>query len=104
MIAMRQHTLVLKLGLVIHSVYSGYRFRGRPSVDDLWRGLRAATSEIRPDWDLSTPGLREAWAAGDRSLFHGGDRRSGARFPRREGATRDGRGEAQMSCWPPSMS
>ena len=28
------------------------------------------------DWDLSTPGLREAWAAGDRSPFHGWDRRS----------------------------
>ena len=60
------HTLVLKPGLVVHSVYNGYWFWGRPSVDDLWRDLRAATSEIRPDWDLSTPGLREAWDAGDR--------------------------------------
>jgi len=33
--------------------------------------------EIRPDWDLSTPGLREAWAARDFSPFHGWDRRSG---------------------------
>jgi len=71
------HTLVLKPGLVIHSVYNGYWFWGRPSVEDLWRDLRAATSEIRPDWDLSTPGLREAWAAGDFSPFHGWDRRSG---------------------------
>ncbi len=37
---------------------------------DLWRDLRAATAEIRPDWDLSTPGLRQAWDAGDRSPFH----------------------------------
>ena len=59
------HTLVLKPGLVVHSIYNGYWFWGRPSVDDLWRDLRAATSEIRPDWDLSTPGLREAWDAGD---------------------------------------
>ena len=29
------------------------------------------TSEIRPDWDLSAPGLREAWNAGDLSRFHG---------------------------------
>ena len=65
------HTLVLKPGLVIHSVYNGYWFWGRPSVDDLWRDLRAASSEIRPDWDLSKPGLREAWDAGDRSHFHG---------------------------------
>src|SRR5260221_9356532 len=71
------HTLVLKPGLVIHSIYNGYWFWGRPSVYDLWRDLRAATSEIRPDWDLSTPGLREAWAAGDYSHFHGWDRRSG---------------------------
>jgi hypothetical protein len=30
------------------------------------------------DWDLSTPGLREAWAAGDYSPFHGWDRRGQA--------------------------
>jgi hypothetical protein len=34
-------------------------------------------SEIRPDWDLGTPGLREAWEASDYSPFHGWDRRSG---------------------------
>ena len=70
------HTLVLKPGLVIHSVYNGYWFWGRPSFYDLWHDLRAATAEIRPDWDLSTPGLREAWDAGDYSKFHGWDRRS----------------------------
>ena len=77
------HTLVLKPGLVIHSIYNGYWFWGRPSVDDLWRDLRAATSEIRPDWDLSAPGLREAWDAGDRSQFHGWDQRSALRGRRR---------------------
>ena len=70
------HTLVLKPGLVIHSIYNGYWFWGRPSVDDLWLDLRAASREIRPDWDLSTPGLREAWAAGDYSPFHGWDKQS----------------------------
>jgi hypothetical protein len=70
------HTLVLKPGLVIHSIYNGYWFWGRPSIDDLWRDLRAATSEVRPDWDLGTPGLREAWAAGDRSPFHGWNKRA----------------------------
>jgi hypothetical protein len=44
------HTLVLKPGLVIHSIYNGYWFWGRPSVIDLWHDLRAVTSEIRPDW------------------------------------------------------
>ena len=64
------HTLVLKPGLVIHSLYNGYWFWGRPSIDELWRDLRAATREIRPDWDLSASGLRDAWDAGDRSRFH----------------------------------
>jgi peroxiredoxin len=67
------HTLVLKPGLVIHSIYNGYWFWGRPSFVDLWHDLRAVSSEIRPDWDLGAPGLREAWEAGDRSLFHGFD-------------------------------
>jgi peroxiredoxin len=67
------HTLVLKPGLVIHSIYDGYWFWGRPSVDELRHDLRAATREIRPDWDLGAAGLREAWDAGDRSPFHGFD-------------------------------
>jgi len=28
------------------------------------------TREIRPDWDLSAPGLREDWAAGDHSRHY----------------------------------
>ena len=62
--------------LIIHSIYNGYWFWGRPSEGELWRDLRAATSDSRPDWDLSTPGLRESWDAGDLSRFHGWDRRS----------------------------
>ncbi len=49
------HTLVLKPGLVIHSVYNGYWFWGRPSFEDLRRDLREVTREIRPDWDLAAP-------------------------------------------------
>jgi peroxiredoxin len=70
------HTLVLKPGLVIHSVYNGYWFWGRPSIDDLRRDLHELTRMIRPDWDLGAPGLREAWGAGDFSKFHGWDKRS----------------------------
>jgi peroxiredoxin len=66
------HTLVLKPRLVIHSVYNGYWFWGRPSVGELWRDLREATREIRPDWDLGARGLRAAWEAGDRARFHPG--------------------------------
>ena len=63
------HTFVLKPRLVIHSVYNGYWFWGRPSTAELWRDLREATREIRPDWDLGASGLRAAWESGDRSRF-----------------------------------
>ena len=65
------YTFVLKPGRVIYSIYNGYWYWGRPSISELWRDLRVVTSEIRPDWDLGTPGLREAWNAGDLSRFHG---------------------------------
>jgi len=65
------HTLVLKPRLVIHRIYNGYWFWGRPSVSDLWHDLRELFAEVRPDWDLSKPGLRQAWDAGDYSAFHG---------------------------------
>jgi hypothetical protein len=68
---MMPHTLVLKPGLVIYSIYNDYWFWGRPPVIDLWHDLRAVTREIRPDWHLSTPELREARNAGDFSRFHG---------------------------------
>ncbi len=56
--------------LVIYSVYNGYWFWGRPSFEDLRRDLREVTREIRPDWDLAAPGLRENWDAGDHSMHH----------------------------------
>ena len=71
------HTFVLKPGLVIHRIYNGYWFWGRPSVFDLWHDLRDVSSEIRPDWDLGAPGLREAWDEGDHSRFHGWNRKPG---------------------------
>jgi peroxiredoxin len=64
------YTLVLKPGLIIHSIYNGYWFWGRPSFEELRRDLREVLREIRPDWDLSTPGLREAWDADDRSKHY----------------------------------
>jgi hypothetical protein len=42
------HTFVLKPKLVIYSVYNGYWYWGRPSIEDLRRDLRAVTGEIRP--------------------------------------------------------
>jgi peroxiredoxin len=69
------HTIVLKPGLVVHSIYNGYWFWGRPSTIDLWHDLRSLFREVRPDWDLGTPGLRERWNAGDYAPFHGWDKR-----------------------------
>jgi peroxiredoxin len=63
------HTLVLDPGLVVHKIYQGYWFWGRPSVEELRQDLREVTRKIRPDWDLSAPGLREAWEAGEKSRF-----------------------------------
>jgi peroxiredoxin len=70
------HTIVLAPGLVVHRIYNGYWFWGRPSVYDLWRDLRDLLSETRPDWDLAKPGLRDAWDGRDFSPFHGWDRRT----------------------------
>ena len=42
------HTLVLKPGLVIHRIYNGYWFWGRPSLVDLWHDLRAVTERDPP--------------------------------------------------------
>jgi len=64
------HTLVLEPGLIVHSVYNGYWFWGRPSVEDLRRDLRAVTGKVRPDWDITAPALRAAWEAGDRGDFY----------------------------------
>jgi hypothetical protein len=67
---------VLKPGLVVHRIYNGYWFWGRPSVVDLWHDLRDVSREIRPDWDLSTPGLRKQWEAHDYASFHGWSKRA----------------------------
>ena len=72
------HTLVLKPGLVVHKIYDGYWFWGRPSFTELWQDLRDVSREIRADWDLGAPGLRAAWDAGDLSHFHGWERRRAA--------------------------
>jgi len=69
------HTLVLEPGLVIHTIYNGHWFWGRPSLSDLWQDLRAVTAAVRPDWDLGAPGLREVWKSGDREPFDAWNRR-----------------------------
>jgi peroxiredoxin len=64
------YTLVLAPGLVVHSIYMGYWFWGRPTIEELRRDLREVTRTCRPDWDITKPELREAWARGDKARFH----------------------------------
>ncbi|HZU02299.1 MAG TPA: redoxin domain-containing protein [Ktedonobacteraceae bacterium] len=63
------HTFVLEPGLIIYKIYNGYWFWGRPSPEELRQDLREVTRKIRPDWDLSAPGLRENWE-GDKKLHY----------------------------------
>jgi peroxiredoxin len=64
------HTVVVEPGLVVHKVYMGYWFFGRPTLDELRHDLRAVTQTIRPDWDLADPALRDAWARGEKTRFY----------------------------------
>lgn len=64
------HTLVLEPGLRLHSIYNGYWFFGRPTVEELRLDLRAVLKRCRPDWDIGTPAQRAAWEKGDKSGFH----------------------------------
>ena len=58
------HTLVLKPGLVIHSVYNGYWFWGRPSFYDLWRDLRVAIERDPPGLGSERPGAPRSLGRG----------------------------------------
>jgi peroxiredoxin len=62
------HTIVLAPELVVHKIYPGYWYFGRPTVEELRHDLRAVLSACRPDWDPLTPELRQAWERGDKSL------------------------------------
>jgi peroxiredoxin len=63
------HTLVLGPGLRVFSIYDGYWYWGRPSNEDLRRDLRELTWLVRPDRDITAPGMRERWEAGARDDF-----------------------------------
>lgn len=64
------HTIVLEPGLVIYKIYNGYWFWGRPTIEDLRQDLRVVTKKCRPDWDITTPELKEAWKQGRKDLFY----------------------------------
>jgi peroxiredoxin len=63
------HTLVLEPGLVVYKIYVGYWFFGRPTPEELRQDLRAVLRKCRPDWDITSSQLREAWARGDKARF-----------------------------------
>jgi peroxiredoxin len=64
------HTIVCAPDLIVHKVYNGYWFFGRPTVEELRRDLRDVIQKCRPDWDLSSPGVRGAWERGEKSRFY----------------------------------
>jgi peroxiredoxin len=64
------HTVVLQPALVVHKIYNGYWFFGRPTVEELRLDLRAILQKCRPDWDITRPEPKAAWARGDRSQFY----------------------------------
>jgi peroxiredoxin len=64
------HTVVLEPGLIVYKIYNGYWFFGRPTVEELRQDLRAVLRRCRPDWDITTPEQKAAWASGDKSRFY----------------------------------
>jgi peroxiredoxin len=64
------NTIVLAPGLIIHKIYNGYWFFGRPTIEDLRQDLRAVIKKCRPDWDITTPELKAAWQEGRKELFY----------------------------------
>ena len=76
------HTLVLKPGLVVHSVYNGYWFWGRPSFYDLWHDLRVASQRDPPGLGPEQPGApRRRGKRATISNFHGWNRQSPGAMP-----------------------
>ncbi|MGZ3696995.1 MAG: peroxiredoxin family protein [Bdellovibrionota bacterium] len=63
------HTIILEPGLVVHKIYNGYWFFGRPTVEELRQDLRVVIQKCRPDWDITQPELREAWKQGKKERF-----------------------------------
>jgi peroxiredoxin len=64
------HVVVLEPGLVIYKIYCGYWFFGRPTNEELRQDLRAVLKKCRPDWDITTPDLKAAWARGEKDRFY----------------------------------
>jgi peroxiredoxin len=64
------HTIVLEPGLIVFKIYNGYWFFGRPTNEELRQDLRAITKKCRPDWDITLPDQKAAWARGEKIRFY----------------------------------
>jgi peroxiredoxin len=64
------HTIVLEPGLVVFKIYVGYWFFARPTIEELRHDLRTVLKKCRPDWDITDPQLRAAWARGEKDRFY----------------------------------
>lgn len=63
------HTFVLKPGLIVHKVYNGYWYWGRPRPEELALDLREVSMLARPDWRIDTPEWRAKWDRGEYEAF-----------------------------------
>ena len=64
------HTIVLEPGLVIHRIYNGYWFFGRPTIEDLRQDLRAVLRKCQPDWDITKSELKAICQQGKKEIFY----------------------------------
>ena len=64
------HVVVLEPGLIVHKIYSGYWFFGRPTMEELRQDLRAVTRKCWPDWVITTPEMIRAWQVARKELFY----------------------------------
>ena len=64
------HVVVLEPNLMIHKIYCGYWFFGRPTMEELRQDLRAVSKKCRTDWDITTPEMKQAWQESHKDLFY----------------------------------
>ena len=80
------YSFLLEPGLIIHKIYCGYWFWGRPTIEDLRQDFRAISMKCRPDWDPQALGVKEVWEEAKKK----GQRLDPAEFRRRIQAKRGG--------------
>jgi peroxiredoxin len=54
----------------LHNPMIPHTFFGRPTLEELRQDLRVITRKCRPDWDITKPELKAAWAEGRKELFY----------------------------------